>query len=288
MKRSILTVTFFAALLGVTAQAQVLTNYGTGTYNAGSGFPNQPWSGSWDGATGVGIGTGNSSTSWAAQTFLTPTAGSSTVYAYNVQLNVVNLLAPATFSIGLYAWSPQGTTSPLGSGNNFKANAGALVSGSGTTFTVQSGQGFNPYGNNFVTGGIALNPATIYALIVNRTDNSPSGPGAAVQYGNDSTGGSYVDSFGNTVLTNGTSGDYVQGGLYTFQGAASGTNVAGVNFTRSGGIGVNDMAFWMSFDPQALTPVPEPSVNGAILGCVFVAGLLAWRRYGRKDASVSL
>ncbi len=286
MKRTTLVTLFFAALLGVSAQAQIITNYGPNTYAtvSPSGSSYGPWEGSWNGSSGAGIGIGTSSTSWAAQTFLTPSSGFSTVYAYNVQLNVVNLLAPATFDVGLYAWSPQGATSTLGAGNNFKADAGSLVSGSNSTFTVASGQGFNPFGNNFVTGGLTLDPNTIYAIIVKRTDTSASGVGGAVQFGIDNTGGTYVDGLGDPVNTDGSSGDYIQGGLYTFQGVASGSNVAGINFTRTGGNGVNDMAFWVSFDPASLSPVPEPAVNGAIIGGLFVAGLLAWRRYGRKSA----
>jgi hypothetical protein len=48
------------------------------------------------------------------------------------------------------------------------------------------------------------------------------------------------------------------------------------------------MAFWISFDPASLSPVPEPAVNGAIIGGLFVSGLLAWRRYGRKSVSANL
>jgi hypothetical protein len=290
MKRSTLITTFFAALLGVTAQAQIITNYGPQTYAQISPTTNQPygsWSGSWNGATGGGVGIGTSSTRFAAQTFFTPSSGSSTVYAYNVQLNVSNLSGPASFNVGLYNWIPGGntTSSALGAGNYDKGTKGSLVSGSNTTFTVANNQGFNPFGNNFVTGGIVLNANALYAIVIERTDtNVGNGIGTpVVQYGLDQTGG--TDYAG---LTDGSVGDYVPGGLYRFSGSASISNVLGTNFTRSGADGANDMAFWISFDAASLSPVPEPAVNGAILGGLFVAGLLAWRRYGRKSVSANL
>lgn len=277
MKRTTLGTILFAALFGVTAHGQIITNYGPNTYNT---IPDINPNGSWNGTTGNLIGPTGNASSVSAQTFVAP---STTLFAYNIQLNVTGLLSPATFSIGIYSWNPTAPTSSLGDSNNFKGTIGSLVAGSDNTFSVSSA-GFNPYGNNFVTGGITLSPGAIYAIVLTRTD---SNSGGTVQYGYDTTGGNYVDGFGDPALTDGSAGDYVQGGLYTFQGAPSGSNVLGTNFTRSGGTGAQDMAFWMSFQAESLSPVPEPAVNGAIVGVMVVAGLMAWRRYGRKSAEPS-
>ncbi|MFA6289719.1 MAG: hypothetical protein WC661_20240 [Opitutaceae bacterium] len=249
MKRTTLVTLFFAALLGVSAQAQIITNYGQGTYAAGAG-DNGPisygtWDGSWDGQTGRTINNTGSVGRWAAQTFIAPTSGSSTLYAYNFQLNsTVN----ASFTTSIYEWT--GTTT------------GTLVAGTTTSFTA-SGT-FNPYGMNLVTNpgfGVTLTPGATYALVLNRTDLGVSG---TVQFGYDTTG---ADTPG--------SGEYTGGGAFK-----STTGVGA--YTALGG---NDMAFWISFDAASLSPVPEPAVNGAIIGGLFVAGLLTWRRYGRKAAA---
>lgn len=247
MKRLTLASFIFAALLGVSAQAQIITNYGDATYGAGSN-----WSGgSWDGASGKSI---SNSTAplvgrWAAQTFTAPAAAGATIYAYNFQLNV-NAATP-TFTASIYEWSSSSGTT-----------VGAPLAGTTTTFTVSS-SGFGLYGLNLVTNpgaGVALTPGATYALVLTRTDLSTSG---LVQYGYDDTGSS-----------NPGNGEYAGGGAFR--------SSDGITYSS---LGANDMAFWISFDPNSLSPVPEPAVNGAIIGGVFVLGLVGYRRYGRKASA---
>lgn len=248
MKLSTQVTVFFAALLGVTAQAQIITNYGQATYSAAAnaGVNYGPWNGTWDGSSGKAINNSGSVGRWAAQTFIAPTSGSTTVYAYNFQLN--SNISTAAFTSSIYTWT--GTT------------IGTLVDPSTTaSFTVGS-VGFNPYGMNTVTNpgfGVTLTPGATYALVLNRTDLGTTG---IVQYGYDTTG---TDAPG--------SGEYTDGGAFR--------STNGTTFTALTG---NDMAFWISFNSNSLSPVPEPAVNGAIIGGVFVAGLMVWRRYGRKSA----
>ncbi len=268
MKRFTLGTILLAALLGATARAQIITNYGpgdytntnSGAYNPANGFPVLDWNGSWDGGSGKAISPGT----YAAQTFITPGAsGTVQLYAYNFQLNIQ---APSTpnsnfhpaFTAAIYAWNPSGT----GSGDNTSAGSlGTEVASTAFSVTPVIGEGFTLYGMNAVVApgfGATLNAGQFYALVIQRTD-TPSGnlTGSVVQYGWD-VGGTFSD-----------------GGLYANTGSG---------YVRSGNPGAQDMAFWASFDPASLSPVPEPAVNGAILGGVFVAGLLAWRRYGRKSA----
>jgi len=113
--------------------------------------------------------------------------------------------------------------------------------------------------------GVTLTPGATYALVLNRTDLGATG---IVQYGYDTTG---FDAPGT--------GEYTDGGAYRYNGA-NGFN-PGTTYTS---LSPNDMAFWISFNSNSLSPVPEPAVNGAIIGGVFVAGLMVWRRYGRKSA----
>ena len=263
MKRFTLGTILFAALLGVTAQAQVITNYGQSTYGpsnlSGDNITYGGWNGTWDGYTGSGI----VPTAYVAQTFMTPGAITDTVnlYAYNNQL--IDLSGhTATFSAAIYAWTPSGAAGTglnSGPGNTLNGSIvnGSYVAGTNSTFDVTT-PSFGPYGNNFSNaGGIALMGGTIYALVIQRTDLA----GGTAQYGMDST--ATVD------------GAYAGGSLYS--------SAAGTNFARIGAPGYRDLAFWVSFQAETLSPVPEPAVNGAIIGGVFVAGLLIWRRYGRKS-----
>ena len=274
MKFTALTTFVFAALLGVSAQAQIITNYGNGTYNTGSGYPGL-YSGSWNGTTGNLISPGG----YAAQTFSTGSATS--LYAYNLQLNLSSASSNATFTTAVYSWS----TSNPNAGSGMK---GTLVAGSVANFNLSNGTGFNPFGNNFAdAGGLTLLPNTVYAIVLQRTD-SGAGSGSVVQYGYDVTGGSYQEADGVDFFlgdpgvtadgnTNGSLGDYVSGGLYT--------STNGTNFTRSGGAGNEDMAFWVSFSSTSLSPVPEPAVSGAIIGGLLVAGLVTVRRLRKPKAS---
>ncbi len=258
MKLSTLITTLFAALLGVTAQAQIITNYGQGTYGPGAGNNNGvqfgTWDGTWDGQSGRTINNNAAVGRWLAQTFTVPVSGSSTVYAYNFQLNsTVN----SNFTSSIYAWT--GSTT------------GSVVLGTTTSFTANGS--FNPYGMNLVTNpgfGVTLTPGATYALVLNRTDLGTVG---TVQSGYDTTG---ADSALNSIPP-GDAGEYIGGGAFKSKDGSTYTS-----------LGANDLAFWISFDSASLSPVPEPAVNGAILGGLFVAGLLAWRRYGRKSASVNL
>ena len=264
MKRTTLITVIFAALLGATAQAQVITNYGQNTYGpgnlSGDGVAYGVWNGSWDGATGTNIVSG----AYVAQTFLTPGAITDTVnlYAYNTQL--IDLSGhTATFSAAIYAWTGSGiagTGLNSGSGNTQNGSIvnGSPVAGTNSTFNVTSSV-FGPYGNNFSNaGGISLTGGTIYALVIKRTDLT----GDTAQYGVDTT--ATVD------------GGYADGSLYSSAG--------GTNFSRTNYPAYRDLAFWVSFQAESLSPVPEPAVNGAIIGGLFVVGLIAWRRYGRKSA----
>ncbi len=263
MKRFTLGTIFFAALIGVTAQAQVITNYGQSTYGpanvSGDGLNYGGWNGTWDGYTGSGIAPG----AYVAQTFMTPGAITDTVnlYAYNTQL--IDLSGhTATFSAAIYAWTASGTAGTglnSGPGNTLDGSIvnGSYIAGTNSTFNVTSSV-FGPYGNNFSNaGGIALTGGTIYALVIQRTDLT----GGTAQYGMDST--ATVD------------GAYAGGSLYS--------SSAGTNFARIGAPGYRDLAFWVSFQAETLSPVPEPAVNGAIIGGLLVVGLIAWRRYGRKS-----
>lgn len=261
MKLTTLGTLLFAALLGVTAQAQIITNYGQSTYGpanlSGDGITYGAWNGTWDGSTGTNISSG----SYVAQTFLTPGTALDTVklYAYNFQL--IDLSGhTATFTSAIYSWTATGTAGTganAGPGNTSTGTKGSFVGGTGN-FAVNSSV-FEPYGNNFSdAGGISLTGGTIYALVIQRTDVT----GDTAQYGVDTTAS--VD------------GAYAKGSLYS--------SAAGSSFARLGAPGYRDLAFWVSFDAASLSPVPEPAVNGAIIGGVFVAGLMAWRRYGRKSA----
>ncbi len=240
MKRTTLVTLFFAALLGVSAQAQIITNYGPATYG-----PTSNWSGTWDGSGAANISNLGSVGRWAAQTFIAPSTPGATVYAYNFQLGVSG--TSANFTTAIYQWT--GSTT------------GSLVTGTDTSFTVTSA-GFNIYGVNNITNpgfGVSLTPGATYALVLYRSD---LGTTPTVQYGFDTTG----------VFSPGT-GDYTNGGAFKSTNGTTYTALTGA-----------DMAFWISFDPASLSPVPEPAVNGAIIGGLFVAGLMAWRRYGRKAA----
>ena len=263
MKRFTLGTIIFAALLGATAQAQVITNYGQNTYGpanlSGDGIAYGVWNGTWNGADGTTITTGN----YVAQTFLTPgtTLDTVSLYAYNFQMIDISGHT-ATFSAAIHAWSQTGaagTGSNSGPGNTSTGTKGSLVGGTADNFGVSSAV-YGPYGNNFSdAGGISLTGGTIYALVIQRTDVT----GDTAAYGFDPT--ATVD------------GAYATGSLYSSAG--------GTAFSRLGAPGYRDLAFWISFDAQSLSPVPEPAVNGAIIGGLFVAGLIAWRRYGRKSAA---
>lgn len=269
MKLSTQVTVFFAALLGVSAQAQILTNYGPGdgtntnggAYNAANGYPAEAYTGTWDGGSGKSI----SPSFFAAQTFLTPgVSGLVQLYAYNFQLNVsapvvANPTFHPTFTAGIYAWTGSGVGS---GGNTSLGTKGALVDGTQFSFTPVIGEGFTIYGTNSVTApgfGSTLDANTIYALVIQRTD-TPIGSvaGSVVQYGYD-VGGNYVD-----------------GQLYT--------STAGSSFSQASG---QDMAFWASFQAESLSPVPEPAVSGALIGAAFVVGLVTVRRYRNKKASVA-
>ena len=268
MKRFTLGTIIFAALLGVTAQAQIITNYGpgdftntnSGAYNPANDFPVLDWNGSWDGGSGKAISPNN----FAAQTFIAPgVSGTVQLYAYNFQLNIQAPTIPNSnfhpaFTSAIYVWNPSGT----GSGDN--TSTGSLGAQLTPTLVVNPviGEGFTIYGTNAVVApgfGQTLNAGQFYALVIQRTD-TPTGnlTGSVVQYGWD-VGGTFSD-----------------GGLYTNTGSG---------YNRSGNAGVQDMAFWASFDAASLTPVPEPAVNGAIIGSLFVTGLLVWRRYGSKSTA---
>jgi hypothetical protein len=240
-----------AALTSVTASAQILTNYGDITY------PDASYGGSWDGSSGRGINSGAPGT-WAAQTFIAPVGGLQ-VYAYNFQLgiDVVSASRPS-FTTAIYEWT--GTT------------LGAMVANSDATFTDVANRIFEPAGANVVTnpglGTSALTAGGMYALVIHRLDPGTTG---TVQVGYD--------------LGENPVGNYEDGMAYR--------SIDGTTFSLLGG-GSTDFAFWVSFDPNTLSPdqltaVPEPAVNGAILGAVFVAGLAAWRRRSKnKNAGTPL
>ncbi len=281
MKRYTLATLVFAALLGLSAQAQIITNYGvgdgtstnSGAYNAANGYSQENYSGTWDGGSGQSISPGT----FVAQTFLTPgLSGTVQLYAYNFQLNIQapNVANPTfnpTFTAALYAWTPSGT----GTGGNTTTGSinllGGPVAGSSTSFTPVIGGGFSLYGTNAVPApgfGATLDANTIYALVVQRTDPAPTGSitGSVVQYGFDNGGSSLGGA------------SYVDGGLYS--------STLGSSYARFGGAGVNDMAFWVSFTSQSLSPVPEPAVSGMMIGGALVIGFIAIRRLRNKSASL--
>ncbi|HSH95056.1 MAG TPA: hypothetical protein VK968_12975, partial [Roseimicrobium sp.] len=173
MKLSTQVTVLFAALMGVTAQAQIITNYGPGdgtsnsggAYNAANGYPAEAYTGTWDGGSGKSISPGF----FAAQTFLTPgVAGTVQLYAYNFQLNVSAPTIPnptfqPTFTAGIYAWTGSGTGS---GGNTSLGTKGTLVAGTNFSFTPAIGEGFTIYGTNSVATpgfGSTLDANTIYA-----------------------------------------------------------------------------------------------------------------------------
>jgi hypothetical protein len=228
----------FAALLGVSAQAQIITNYGQVVY------PDSAWNGNWEGS-GQAI---NNSFPWAAQTFTAPTAGP--IYAYNVQFNVQNGATPS-FTTAIYEW------------NNSTSTLGSLLSDTTATFDFTSNSGFNIYGANVVTnpgiGTVSLNVGAMYAIVIRRTDGGTSG-----------------------IVQTGITNDAAEGTPYDGGTAFRSTN--GTTFAAFPG-GISDYAFWLSFDPNSLSPVPEPAVNGAIIGATLVAGLITWRRRNNKSAA---
>ncbi len=252
MNRLTLTAVLFAAFTGVTASAQILTNYGDATYTDGR------YVGSWDGSTGRGI----SAYPWAAQTFIAPTSGSTTLYAYNFQVNVASG-STASFTTAIYAWS----------GNTI---GGQITSDVGTG--VLTNYDFEPVGVNTVSNpgfGVTLNAGQLYALVIHRTD----GGGGTVQLGEDTTEASNLDDPLNPIP-----GAYMDGKAFRSTIGTTGTTFSQLNSGNS------DFAFWVSFDSNTLSPdqliaVPEPAVNGAIIGVLFVAGLAVWRRQSKKKAT---
>lgn len=241
MKTTTLTAVFFAAFISVSASAQILTNYGAATY------PDMNYGGSWDGSSGRAINNGGNGR-WAAQTFIAPTSGSTTIYAYNFQLNITGG-ATASFTTAIYEWS----------GNTI----GALVGDTSATFSNLTSYDFAPLGANIVNNpgiGATLVAGNLYALVINRTDLGTTG---TVQIGYDTSEGD-----------NPGSGEYTDGQAFR---SSTGTG----SFSALGG-GVADFAFWVSFDPNSLSPVPEPAVNGAIIGALFVTALATRRRYSKK------
>lgn len=240
MNFSKLTSLAFAALLSVSAHGQIITNYGQGGVYSGSN-----WNGNWDGSTGQAVNASPGVGAWWAQTFTAPVAGSTTLYAYNFQLNIQSGTLPS-FTVGIYEWSG----SSFGSG---VANTGAL-------FNSVADQNFSAYGTNVLANGgtgTVLSPGALYAIVVHRTDTSTTG---TVQVGMDY-------GFSGTP--------YSGGGAYS---STTGSTFSPVGF------GTSDLAFWVSFDPNSLSPVPEPAVSGSLIGAAFVGALLMRRRRKQKAA----
>ncbi|CAM3056832.1 hypothetical protein [Rariglobus hedericola] len=226
----------FAALLSVSAHAQIITNYGQSTY------PGSPWNGNWSGA-GTDIAAGN----WYAQTFIAPTTAA--VFAYNIQFNVLNGATPS-FTTSIYTWT--GTT------------LGTLVDFTSASFAYTNDSGFSPVGANVITnpgiGSTALDAGQVYALVIHRTDAGTSGIAqvGSANYNPLSPGIAYA---GGSAFVSGNGSTFFD-------------------------LGSTDFAFWVSFESDVLSPtVPEPAVNGAIIGALFVTGLFVWRRYGKKGAA---
>lgn len=234
MKTSTLLAVFFAAFISVSAQAQIITNYGDTTY------PGYGYGGNWDGS-GNAV---NNANPWAAQTF---TAVSSTpIFAYNVQFNVQNGATPS-FTTAIYEWTGSGL--------------GSIVANTTATFVFDTNSGFNPYGANVITnpgiGTVSLNAGSIYAIVIQRTDGGATG----------------IVQTGFTSNIDGT----------PYSGGAAYRSADGSTFST---VGAGDYAFWISFESDILSPtVPEPAVNGAIIGALFVAGVIGWRRYGKNAAA---
>lgn len=249
MKTSTLSAVFFAAFISVSAHSQILTNYGDATY------PGYGYGGSWDGSSGRAINNGSNGR-WAAQTFIAPTTGSTTLFAYNFQLNISGG-ATASFTTAIYNWS----------GNSI----GTLVADTSASFNGLSSYDFSPLGANTVNNpgfGATLVAGQLYAIVVNRTDLGTTG---TVQMGIDVTDQNNIDDPLNPI-----SGSYTDGKAFRSSNGTTFSALSGGN---------NDFAFWVSFDENFLSPaVPEPAVNGAIIGALFVTGLIAWRRYGKKGA----
>jgi hypothetical protein len=206
----------------------------------------------WNGNwTGSGQSVSNSTPLWAAQTFTATTSGP--IYAYNVQLKALGSAQP-TFTTSIYEWTGSGL--------------GAHIANTDATFAFTTNDDFGAYGSNVVTnpglGTVALNAGSLYAIVIQRTDG---GVGTA-QIG----------------VTN----DFEESGI-AYSGGMAYRSTNGTTYTTVAG-GIADFAFWVSFSPTSLSPVPEPAVNGVIIGALFVTGLIARRRHWKRadsDSSVA-
>jgi hypothetical protein len=241
MKKLIATVSLFAALLGASAQAQIITNYGQNTY--GPTAPGGPyiWDGAWDGSEGL---TASGVRTFMAQTFVVP-VGAGTLYAYNIQVQRNTTVTTPTFTTAVYEWN---------TGTN---NTVALISGTSASFSVTKND-FDIYGINYaIPSGITLDPFKTYAIVVQRTNTS----------------------VGNQPIIGTDSQDFVN----SYQLGQAFRSQTGTTWNTTS-LGGTDLAFWVSFASNSLSPVPEPAVNGAVIGAGLVAALAFQRR---RKAAVS-
>jgi hypothetical protein len=200
----------------------------------------------WNGAWDGSEGlTASGVRTFMAQTFVVP-AGSGTLYAYNIQVQRNNTVTVPTFTTAIYEWN---------TGTN---NTVALISGTSASFSVTQND-FDIYGVNYaIPSGITLDPFKTYAIVVQRTNTS----------------------VGNQPVI-GTDSQDVSNSYQLGQAFRSSTGTSWNTTALSG----TDLAFWVSFASNSLSPVPEPAVNGAVIGVGLVVMLAFQRR--RKAAKAS-